>query len=116
MGCLDKVIRKPIYQQSNMNGMVKDYKKIYDEIKNWNNIDDNENDNKLKGVIYGMGYAVGDAGYFGWKSNELTNERNTFNAVYNAYMELLHACEDALGIESKVYVSRVDEDGYYKKQ
>lgn len=117
MGYLDKVVRKPIYSKSNMSGMVKDYKKLYDIVKLWREVsveESEEEKSKLKGIIYGMGYGIGDAPYFGWTGEALQEERKTFNAVEKAYTDLLFALEDALEIESEVYASRVDENGYYK--
>lgn len=115
MGLLDKVVRKPVYSKSNMSGLVKDYQKVYDEIKNWNNFN-NDLSSELAGIMYGMGYSLDDAPFFGWTGDKLNEERRTFNAIEKAYTDMLFALEDALGIESEVYANRVDENGFYKSK
>jgi len=81
---------------SKMSGMVKDYNKMYETIKDWNEspIDNSEGEH----YIYGMGYAISDAAYFGFTKKELDNERYHYHNVVQKYKEFKEALAEAIGI------------------
>ena len=67
------------YKKSNMSGMVSDYQKMYDAIKNWNesSFDKESKDHYL----YGMGWAIDDMPYHGWTGDAAENERHHYVPV-----------------------------------
>ena len=69
------------YTKSRMSGMVSDYEKMYDAIKNWNEaspptkrLDDGTFYNEPGHYIYGMGWALEDMGFHGWVGDAAKNE------------------------------------------
>lgn len=90
--------------KSNMSGMVKDYQRMYGAIKNWDEpshptkIIDGKPMNEEGHYIYGMGWGIGDAAYFGWTGDALQNERDHYENVRSKHAELKKALEEALGI------------------
>ena len=83
--------------KSNMRGMVSDYQKMYDSVKNWNESSFNKESNDH--YIYGMGWTIGDAGYHGWCGKALENERYHYEEVRKAHKALKVALQNALGIK-----------------
>jgi len=90
--------------RSNISGMVEDYQKMYDTIKNWNEpsppskVIDGKVINEEGHYIYGMGWIIGDAPYFGWENDKLENEKYHYDNVSKTYSEFKIALEQALGI------------------
>ncbi|GLB26520.1 hypothetical protein LXJ15735_27610 [Lacrimispora xylanolytica] len=80
---------------SKMSGMVKDYKKMYTIIENWN--ESPSNSNAQGHYLYGMGYAISDAPYFGFTGDELDNERFYYHNVEQKYKEFKNALKEAIG-------------------
>jgi hypothetical protein len=111
----NKKIRKPRFEKSNMYGIVESCKKLYEEVKQWNRIDESDT-SPLKGITYGMGYTESDLIFHGWEGESLRRERAAINAVVDAAYYLQNVLEDVLGIESEEYISdlRNDECGRYK--
>ena len=69
------------YTKSRMSGMVSDYQKMYDAIKNWNEespptkrLEDGTFYNEPGHYIYGMGWALGDMCFHGWVGDAAKNE------------------------------------------
>lgn len=84
-------------RKSNMSGMLSDYQKMYDIIKNWN--EDGFKSNEAGFFLYKMGWAIGEAPYLGWTGEALATERYHYEAVKKAHKALKVALQDALGIE-----------------
>lgn len=84
--------------KSRMSGMVSDYQKMYDAIKNWNEAPP-AGEVKDGYYIYGMGWAIDDMPYHGWTGKNANNERYHYNEVRKAHKELKVALQNALGIE-----------------
>lgn len=86
------------YKKSNMSGMVSDYQKMYDAIKNW---DESPPTEVVKDgyYIYGMGWAIDDMGYHGWLGEAAQNEIYHYEEVRKAHKALKVALQNALGIE-----------------
>ena len=86
------------YKKSNMSGMVSDYQKMYDAIKNWN---ESPPAGAVKNgyYIYGMGWAIGDMAYHGWSGEAAKNESYHYEEVRKAHKALKVALQNALGIE-----------------
>ena len=86
------------YTKSNMSGMISDYQKMYDAIKNW---DESPSTIEVNGesYIYGMGWAIGDMGYHGWSGDAAKNEIHHYEEVKKAHKALKSALQNALGIE-----------------
>lgn len=53
-----------------MSGMFECYEKLYNEIVQWGYDCPKDNDSKLKEIIYGMGYSIGDMAYHGWTGEQ----------------------------------------------
>lgn len=93
------------YTKSKMNGMVSDYQKMYDVIKNWNEASpptkyiDGKHYNEEGHYIYGMGWAIGDMGFHGWSGEAAKNEIYHYEEVRKAHKALKVALQNALGIE-----------------
>lgn len=93
------------YTKSNMSGMVKNYQKMYDTIKNWNEaspptkVIDEQIHNEEGHYLYGMGWAIGDMGYHGWSGDAAKNEIYHYEEVRKAHKALKVALQNALGIE-----------------
>ena len=91
--------------KSEMNGMIADYQKMYDAIKNWNEASsatsmiDGKPYNEPGHYIYGMGWAIGDMGYHGWTDEAAKNEILNYEEVKKAHKALKVALQNALGIE-----------------
>lgn len=107
----EKVIRKPRLEKSNMYGTIKDCQKLYNEVKQWNRYD-NDDSSQNKGVVYGMGWAISDLAYHGYRGESLKREQEAMSAVINACEYLQQVLEDVLGIESECYESNLEEEGY----
>lgn len=92
-------------EKSNMSGMVSDYQKMYDAIKNWNEasppseVKDGKVYNEPGHYIYGMGWAICDAPYHGWSGEVLNREKYHYEEVRKAHEALKAALQNALGIE-----------------
>lgn len=86
------------YKKSNMSGMVSDYHKMYDAIKNWN---ESPYAGEVKDgyYIYGMGWAVSDMAFHGWVGEAAENERHHYEEVRKAHKALKVALQNALGIK-----------------
>ena len=110
----EKSVRTPDTKPTRMSGMFECYENLYNEIVQWGYDCPENSDSKLKEIIYGMGYTMDDMMYHGWTGETANNERSTFKDVENAYLKLLFALEDAIGKESLVYKSHLDENGKYK--
>lgn len=112
---IDKIIRKPRFQKSNMRGTVKDCQKLYDEVKQWTRYEEGDM-SPLKQIIYGMGWAVSDLAYYGWDGDNLKREQEDLHAVMSAVEYLQNVLEDVLGIESTEYSEYLknDECGRFK--
>ena len=81
---------------SRMSGMISDYQKMYDTIKNWNEaspptkrLEDGTYYNEPGHYIYGMG----------WTGDAAKNERYHYEEVRKAHKALKVALQNALGIE-----------------
>ena len=110
----EKSVRTPNTKKTRMSGMFECYENLYNEVIQWGYDCPKDSDSKLKEIIYGMGYTIGDMPYHGWTGEPANDERKTFKAVEDAYRQLLFALEDAIGKESLVYKSHLDENGKYK--
>ena len=84
------------YTKSKMSGMVSDYQKMYDAIKNWNEaspptkrLEDGTVYNEPGHYIYGMGWAIDDMGYHGWTGDAAKNEWHHYEEV-NSFIFLSH--------------------------
>lgn len=82
---------------SRMSGMVKDYKNMYEIIKNWNERASSDSDEKSH-YLYDMGWTIGDAPYHGYTGNNFENERYHYKNVEQKYKEFKKALEDAIGM------------------
>lgn len=107
----DKAIRKPRLEKSKITGVVYDSQKLYDEVKQWNRYEDTDN-SSLKGVAYGMGWAMSDLVCHGYVGEDLKREQEDMKAVINACKHLQEVLEDVLGIEAECYKVNLDELGY----
>ena len=90
------------HTKSKMNGMVSDYQKMYDVIKNWNEsfpVIDGKSYNEEGHYIYGMGWAIDDMGFHGWSGEDAKNEVYHYEEVRKAHKALKVALQNALGIE-----------------
>lgn len=94
------------YTKSKMSGMVSDYKKMYDAIKNWDEtspptkrLEDGTFYNEPGHYIYGMGWVLGDMGFHGWTGDAAKNEVYHYEEVSKAHKALKVALQHALGIE-----------------
>lgn len=93
------------YTKSKMSGMVFDYQKMYDVIKNWNEasppskIENGKIINEEGHYIYGMGWTLGDMPFHGWTGDAAKNEWHNFEEVRKAHKALKVALQNALGIE-----------------
>ena len=85
------------YTKSNMRGMVSDYQKMYDAIKNWN--ESSFGKESKDHYLYGMGWSIGDMAYFGWTGDAAKNERHHYEEVRQAHKALKVALQNALGVE-----------------
>ena len=83
---------------SKMSGMVKDYNKMYDAIKDWNvsPLDNRDGEH----YIYSMGYTINDAAYFGFAGKELDDEKYHYHNVQQKYKEFKEALAEAIGIDN----------------
>lgn len=87
------------HPKSNMSGMIKDYQKMYDAIKNW---DESPLDNDSQDCyLYGMGWAIDDMAYHGWTGEPANNEKYHYKKVCECHKALKVALEDALGINKE---------------
>lgn len=93
------------YTKSKMSGMISDYQKMYDAIKNWNEaspptkVIDGKAYNEEGHYIYGMGWALGDMGFHGWTGDAAKNENYHYEEVRKAHKALKVALQNALGIK-----------------
>lgn len=94
------------YTKSKMSGMVSDYQKMYDAIKNWNEaspptkrLEDGTVYNEPGHYIYGMGWAIDDMAYHGWTGDAAKNEWHHYEEVKKAHKALKIALQNALGVE-----------------
>ena len=94
------------YTKSRMSGMVSDYEKMYDAIKNWNEaspptkrLEDGTFYNEPGHYIYGMGWTLEDMGFHGWAGDAAKNEVYHYEEVRKAHKALKVALQNALGIE-----------------
>ena len=110
----EKLTRTPDTKPTRMSGLFENYEELYNEVVQWGYDCPENSDSKLKEIIYGMRYTIDDMMYHGWTGEPANNERKTFKAVEDAYRQLLFALEDAIGKESLVYKSHLDENGKYK--
>lgn len=85
------------YTKSRMSGMVSDYQKMYDVIKNWD--ESSFNKESKDHYIYGMGWVIGDMAYHGWTGDAAKNERHHYDEVKKTHKALKIALQNALGIE-----------------
>ena len=85
------------YKKSNMSGMISDYQKMYDAIKNWN--ESSLNKESKDHYIFGMGWAIDDMAYHGWTGDAAKNEKHHYDEVKKAHKALKVALQNALGIE-----------------
>ena len=85
------------HTKSNMKGMVDNYQKMYNLIKNWN--EEASAGPLSEHYIYHMGWSIGDMGYFGWSGDAAKNEMHHYEEVKNAHKALKVALQNALGIE-----------------
>ena len=92
-----------------MKGTIENCQKLYNEIKQWTHLEDNDI-SPLKGVIYGMDWATGDLAYHGWYGDNLKREDKDLYAVINAVKYLQNVLEDVLGIESYEYSDYLKND------
>lgn len=104
--------------KTKMNGLFNDYRIMFKKIMHWNDDDvdpryyahgthpvlGNEDDHYL----YGAGYALGDAGWHGWDSDALQNEKDIYNKIEISYLYLLKSLAEAIGYEYS------DEDTVWK--
>jgi hypothetical protein len=88
-------------KKTSISGLFNDYTKIYNELKQWDIIPSEGLDSKVKGVLYGVGYSMCELPYYVPDKERMHNERMIYNKVHDAYSNLLHTLEDAIGIESK---------------
>ena len=87
---------------SRMSGMISDYQKMYDAIKNWDKSPSASQVDEPGHYIYGMEWAIGDMGFHGWDGAAGENERRHFEEVKKAHKALKTALESALGIDAEV--------------
>lgn len=87
---------------SRMSGMISDYQKMYDAIKNWDKSPSASQVDEPGHYIYGMGWAIDDMGFHGWEGEAAANERRHFEEVKQAHKALKIALESALGIDGGV--------------
>lgn len=87
---------------------IKDYRKMYDIIKYWDEDShllqkiDGKVINKKENYIYGPGWAVDAASYYGFDNKDVFgNEWNVYKNVKRTYREFLQALEDAIGINEE---------------
>ena len=115
LNALEKKTRKPRFEKSCMSGTIKDCQRLYDEVKQWNKLDELDT-STLKGIVYGLGWSQGDLAYHGWGGDALKRESNAIEAVISACKYLQNVLEDVLGIPSEDYVDYLknDEHGRYK--
>lgn len=76
-------------EKSHMAGMMTDYRKMYDVIKNWG---------ESGGYIRGMSWAIGNMESHGWSGAAAANERYHYGEVCKAYEALKIALQNAIGI------------------
>lgn len=88
-----------IHTKSNVLGIVENYQKMYNSIKNWS-----------EPIPFGMykghylesiGHTIDDTGYFGWTGDAAKNEIRHYKEVNKAYKALMFALESALGMEQE---------------
>lgn len=95
------------YTKSRMSGAVKDYKKMYDVIKNWDEspppteYKNGKYYNEEGHYIYGIGYALQDMPFHGWTGVAAENELYHYKKVEKTYKNFKIALENALGIKNK---------------
>lgn len=96
--------------KTRISGAFKDYSKMFEQIKDWNNSD-------ADGVLYGLGWAIDDIGYHGWTGEAAENEHNIFKKVETAHSYLLKTLAEAIGYEYpedssewKYYLKDIDTD------
>ena len=111
----DKVVRKPRFEKSNMTRSIKDYEKIYNEIKQWTRYEDSDT-SSLKNIVYNMMWDINDLVYHGWEGEALKREVDDLEAVINAVKYIENVLEDVLGITSEEYDVYLENDecGRYK--
>lgn len=95
---LTNIFNKENIKKTNISGIYNDYLKMYNEMKAWNSIE--ESDSKLKGVLYGIGYAMYELPYHNKDKETMNKENQIYKTIQTAYDNLLNALRDALGIES----------------
>lgn len=81
--------------KSNCIGCIKNYKKMYDIIKSWDNSPNNSNEWT---PIWSIGYSVGDLPYFWSNKQAIEKEYECYKNVENAYQEFKLKLEIALGL------------------
>lgn len=85
------------YTKSRMKGMVSEYQKMYDTIKNWN--ESPPAGPVTEHYLYSIGWSIGDMGYFGWTGDAAKNEVHHYEEIKRAHKALKVALQNALGIE-----------------
>jgi hypothetical protein len=73
---------------SNLHGNVKNYRDMYNIIKDFNN------GNHLTAIEMSLLYAQ----YYDWTEEDIQSEKDIYENVYQKYLEFIKALEDALGI------------------
>lgn len=84
-------------EKSKMRGMISDYQKMYESVKNWN--ESGFHKESKDHYIYGMGWSIIDMAYHGWVGEAADNERYHYEEVRKAHKALKVALQNALGIE-----------------
>lgn len=77
-------------KRTNCRGMYNDYKRMLEELKEWNKPTD-------KGYIYSVDYTVGELPYHGYEGKNLEREQAIANKVIEAYDKFVEELKNAIG-------------------
>lgn len=89
------------YEYSMLYYIKGEYQRMYDVISCWDEDSSETNVTSSKHYLYGMGWAIGDIGFFGWRGEAADNERYHYEEVLWYYTILKETLRNLLDIPSR---------------